>query len=340
MRPIRIYRLSSKRVKHSRDTHSRISTHFRNFHHSTNLPSIKWIPPNTIPDENDINHFRQHYFQVEKPVVIRAAKFVREDLPGYKKWFTAGGKEDDNSHLQLNYKYLSRFGDAVVPLEMTTTTSSSNGEDNGEVQFQRINAPLSMFLEWMQLSAQHETPAAATKTQIYLAQAYISDLPNLLSQDFSPPPRLVTETGRNDIYAANLWIGASPTYTPLHRDPNPNLFVHLAGLKRARMLNPGDGRGVFVDVRSRVENEHRLESSGSSSIRGEEMMMGVERRLLEDIIWQQHSKESSTQSDGNGMVGYDVLLERGDALFIPKGWWHSLKGVGKGNTASVNWWFR
>jgi len=35
-----------------------------------------------------------------------------------------------------------------------------------------------------------------------------------------------------------------------------------------------------------------------------------------------------------------VEVSPGDALFIPKGWWHSIKSVGIGVTASVNWWFR
>jgi len=34
------------------------------------------------------------------------------------------------------------------------------------------------------------------------------------------------------------------------------------------------------------------------------------------------------------------VLEAGDGMFIPKGWWHSVKGVGKGIIGSANWWFR
>jgi hypothetical protein len=35
-------------------------------------------------------------------------------------------------------------------------------------------------------------------------------------------------------------IGHPPTYTPLHRDPNPNIFVQLAGEKVVRLLAPTD----------------------------------------------------------------------------------------------------
>ncbi|RAO64069.1 uncharacterized protein BHQ10_000081 [Talaromyces amestolkiae] len=312
---------------------------------TTTTTTTNWIPPDTLPSENDIDHFRQQYFAAEKPVVVRSAESART-LPGYQKWFVQ--HETGGSSVGLNYEYLSQFGDAVVPLEMTATTSSGEGGlgKDGQVQFKRLHAPLSMFLAYTQFASppslvpQNQNIAMTTTTTIYLAQAHISDLPPTLSSDFSPPPRLVTETGRNDIYAANLWIGSPPTYTPLHKDPNPNLFVQLAGGKRVRILKPGDGMRVFTAVRNHIANSNGGNDGGGAAIRGEEMMMGSERKVLKDVIWGDHHSDPAVDSVSRGMVGYDVLLERGDALFIPKGWWHSLKGVGEGITASVNWWFR
>jgi ribosomal protein L16 Arg81 hydroxylase len=43
----------------------------------------------------------------------------------------------------------------------------------------------------------------------------------------------------------------------------------------------------------------------------------------------------SVSADTEGS-GYEAHLEAGDGLFIPKGWWHSIKGVGEGVTASVS----
>lgn len=34
--------------------------------------------------------------------------------------------------------------------------------------------------------------------------------------------------------------------------------------------------------------------------------------------------------------GYEAKLAAGDALFIPQGWWHSVRGVGQGLTGSVS----
>ncbi|RMD44720.1 hypothetical protein DV735_g392, partial [Chaetothyriales sp. CBS 134920] len=118
---------------------------------------------------------------------------------------------------------------------------------------------------------------------IYLAQCPLTSLPDVLQADL-PTPELVLKAGKGDVYASSLWLGhasaATAAYTPLHRDPNPNLFLQLAGCKEIRLLPPEVGDVLFDAVREE------------------------------------------------------------EALFIPKHWWHSVKGVGGGVTASANWWFR
>ena len=119
----------------------------------------------------------------------------------------------------------------------------------------------------------------------------------------------------------------APTYTPLHRDPNPNLFVQLAGRKVVRLLSPSTGQAVFGHIKKIVGG--REDEKGA--FRGEEMMGGKERGVLEEVIWEKGKIEE---------CGLEAEVESGDGLFIPKGWWHSIKGIGGGVTASANWWFR
>ncbi|KUJ20339.1 Clavaminate synthase-like protein, partial [Mollisia scopiformis] len=158
---------------------------------------------------------------------------------------------------------------------------------------------------------------------LYIAQAQLADLPLALQADL-PTPRLVTEAGKGDIYDANLWMGIPPTYTPLHKDPNPNLFVQLASRKRVRLFSPRIGMEIFRAVQMRIGR------SGEGSLRGDEMMEGPERGELERAVW----------GEGGGDGGFEGLVEAGDALFIPRGWWHSVKSEAEGVNASVNWWFR
>jgi len=134
-----------------------------------------------------------------------------------------------------------------------------------------------------------------------------------------PTPAFVTKAGRGDIYDSSIWIGLAPTHTPLHKDPNPNLFAQLAGRKIIRIFEPAVGTEIFSNV------QRRLRAHGAAAIRGEEMMVGPERTLLDEAVW----------NDEMGALGYEAVLNAGDAIFVPKGWWHSVKGVGDGVVGSV-----
>lgn len=165
------------------------------------------------------------------------------------------------------------------------------------------------------------------KYKMYLAQAPLSDLPKAL-QYHLPTPAHVLQAGKGDIYGTSVWLGEAPTYTPLHRDPNPNIFVQLAGTKRVRMFNPDVGHFIFASV------QRAIGGTANATMRGAEMMEGAERTVLEEAVWGT-SMEELIRAEG-----WECEVNAGDGLFIPKGWWHSLKGVGEGMTGSVNWWFR
>ncbi|KAI4721352.1 Clavaminate synthase-like protein [Aureobasidium sp. EXF-10727] len=166
-----------------------------------------------------------------------------------------------------------------------------------------------------------------TKASIYLAQASLSDLPSSLRKDL-PTPELVMKAGKGDIYDTSIWLGRAPTYTPLHRDPNPNLFVQLAGKKQVRLFKPDLGNAIFHHVQTSIGG------AANATMRGAEMMEGAERTALEQAVWNPASDAFWASQ------GLQCEVGPGDALFIPKGWWHSIKGVGQGMIGSVNWWFR
>ena len=212
----------------------------------------------------------------------------------------------------------------MVPLEYTSTVSTDAG-----IAFQRGPAPLALFISWVTLATSpNSDDISASNSRLYLAQAPLCALPPVLHSDL-PIPEAVTMSGKGDIYDSSLWLGVAPTYTPLHRDPNPNLFVQLAGRKVVRLLEPEAGDAAFEQVKQKLG----VSEGGSRAFRGEEMMKGKERELLERAIWGEGNPELLER-------GLEAELKAGDGIFIPQGWWHSVKGVGEGVTASVNWWFR
>jgi hypothetical protein len=284
-------------------------------------------PVPTLPDAT-IETFRQHAFEPAVPALLPQG--CQAHIPAVTKWFKQPGDNEKNKAARLDTCYIAGFGNVSVPLEIT---------NNGD--FVRIQNSLGFFLEFVNASeSTYIIPSATNGTgspdssssahtiptaKIYIAQASLSDLPPAMRADL-PTPELVLKAGKGDVYDSSIWLGQAPTYTPLHRDPNPNLFVQLAGRKVVRLYEPRAGNAVFSKV------QEAIGGSASATMRGEEMMQGQEKQLLEEEVW----------SDDEDTIGgaWQAELEAGDALFIPKGWWHSVKGLGDGINGSVNWWFR
>ena len=285
---------------------------------STTPPCSIYQPLPTL-DDASVDLFREKYFNPERPAALPRGHF-RQSLPAYERWFRPSSSS--SSSFVLNVEYLKEHAaDAFVPLELTRPSSPST-ETNRDGTFARFRAPLKLFLEWTQLDGM-DSP-----TRVYLAQCQLLDIPKVLRDDL-PTPALVTQSGRGDVYDTNIWVGLPPTYTPLHRDPNPNLFVQLAGQKVVRLLPPDDGWALFASVRQLLGRSGAWEAA---VFRGDEMMQGDERLLLDQAVWKDTSRTSTP-----GKEGYETILGPGDALFIPKGWWHSIKGIGNSVTASVSW---
>lgn len=212
-------------------------------------------------------------------------------------------------------------------------------------QLLRFHAPLGLLLA--ALDYNHRTGQDPTKDgysnsqrslrHLYIAQAPITDLPDALRNDL-PAGDIVKFAGRGDIYDSSIWLGLEPTYTPLHRDPNPNLFVQLCSTKIVRLLPPASGDQCFYQVQQRLGR-----NSGNSRIRGADMMQGLERKAFYEAIWETRQNQSgSCGEDMYELPVQEAILGPGDAIYIPKGWWHSVKSVysdGRLN-GSVNWWFR
>jgi hypothetical protein len=284
--------------------------------------------------------FRQLAFTDGIPlhIIAQPGKASYQEFPAATKWFRTIGAGDASSltpcrqydgkeRLELNYPYFELFQQTMLPYELMTPIQAPNtglirpilmnhlkeqGADPRSSTFVRFYGPLSLFLGASMDGIQ----------RLYIAQAQLIDLPPGLREDLPTPP-IVKEAGKGDIYDANVWLGCPPTYTPLHKDPNPNLFVQLASRKVVRLFEPSVGDAIFADVK------RQLGESGRASLRGIEMMEGKERELLDEAVW---------GTDVKG--GYETVVRPMDALFIPKGWWHSIKSIGDGVNASVNWWFR
>ena len=259
-------------------------------------------------------------------------------LSGFLEWLAADAKEATTTAAAASIRpSLAEL--LSYSISSTSTSRSPLKEDSAELtpRLVRLEAPLALFLAAVEYNA--ETGAMADPlTQLYIAQAPLAELPHGMQQDV-PAPDLVQHAGRGDVYDSSVWLGLEPTYTPWHRDPNPNLFCQLCSSKTVRLMAPVGGERIFRQVQEELMRRRTSSASASSRIRGEEMMQGPERELLHRAVWGEESEEGTKQPRG---TMYEAKLDAGDMLFIPKGWWHSVCSVhadGRLN-GSVNWWFR
>lgn len=347
-------------------------------HEASDLLSSRLRPVNAIVSslENvDVLLFRDQAFAPGQPLLVTGGTDATDGsidgksgvgagaIPAVRKWFKSETETKMDTHgynqpyYTLRKQYLTPYKDTMLPFELILPSLKSlESQDSQHLNdfrrelahhglasylpempktptgsegiFHAFYAPLEVFLH----ATSRRTPLPETGIsdgsgpwlrQLYIAQAKVTDLPPKLREDL-PTPDVVKKVGKGDIYDANIWLGIPPTYTPLHRDPNPNLFVQLAGSKAVRMFEPQVGRAVFNAVQAKIGGY------ASPVFRGEEMMQGPERMALEEAVWKNPPED-----------GYEVVVKPGDALFIPKGWWHSIKSIGQdGVNGSVNWWFR
>jgi len=111
---------------------------------------------------------------------------------------------------------------------------------------------------------------------------------------------LQAELGSLDKYLTQapgmMWIGPKGTFTPLHHDLTNNLLVQLVGTKRLHLLPPGE-TGKLYNHRHVFSEVH-------------------------DITDPRQIQRCPLASDARAV---EIVLNPGDALFIPVGWWHQVR---------------
>ncbi|KAF3932091.1 hypothetical protein ABW20_dc0106265 [Dactylellina cionopaga] len=177
---------------------------------------------------------------------------------------------------------------------------------DGQVEISAL--PWNAFLGYLSAPRNHRDSPS-----IYLAQ---QSPPSFLLDDIPPPFRhlgftirekqqnlsTTTPSGSDnstflvDIYSSSLWFSRSSpaTTTPLHRDPNDNLFVQLASEKVIRCIPPNIGDALFRYLSA----EGKI---GSIDPRGrirDDLLNREETSILDAIIW----------GDDKGANGDDTFM--------------------------------
>jgi hypothetical protein len=93
-----------------------------------------------------------------------------------------------------------------------------------------------------------------------------------------------------------MWIGPKGTFTPLHFDLTNNLLAQVTGTKRVILVPPSQT----------AQMAHR-------------------RHVFSDVHDLTDPAQLAVHPAARDVLRYEVVLNPGDLLFIPLGWWHQLR---------------
>ncbi|KAI1168343.1 hypothetical protein F5B18DRAFT_276756 [Nemania serpens] len=194
----------------------------------------------------------------------------------------------------------------------------------------------------------------------YLAQHQLfAQLPSLRDDILVPdycytaPPRHPTDAGLDqpelDEPLLNAWFGPPGTISPLHNDPYHNVLAQVVGRKYVRLYAPSEaarlaargredgvemGNTSALDVGVLEGWDRRADERDSAAVEGEEEDDGEDGSERSNT----ESSEQEMKVEAFKAVPFvDCILEPGDALYIPIGWWHYVRGLSVSFSVSF-WW--
>ncbi|KAJ9547749.1 hypothetical protein OSB04_020292, partial [Centaurea solstitialis] len=189
---------------------------------------------------------------------------------------------------------------------------------------ERVPLPLSTFIGYCKeglLPASFETeqddPLVGDIRQIYLAQVPIMNIEKeervqlgSLIEDIQTPVFLETKT----LSSINLWMNGAQARSSTHYDPHHNLLCVVSGSKQVNLWPPSSSPFLYP-------MPLYGEASNHSAVPMDEVDLSLHPRS-------EHLKKYVQR----------VILNAGDALFIPEGWFHQVDS--ESLTVAVNFWWR
>jgi Rps23 Pro-64 3,4-dihydroxylase Tpa1-like proline 4-hydroxylase len=177
----------------------------------------------------------------------------------------------------------------AVPIQIT---AGRNTDPEYETHFRQTAHTITMAEFVERLSLDPET------NDFYLvARNYFFDNPEFrqLRSDLQPPPEIINTTDESR-GTVKLWFGPKGTVTPLHYDEHSILFTQIYGRKQFKLIPSFDYPKLYVrnTYYSAVDPER------------------IDAKRYPDFL------DASVA---------DVIVEPGDILFIPVGWFHWVRSL-------------
>jgi hypothetical protein len=315
---------------------------------------------NTVPIEPSppsLASFKSRILPAAHPTLLRGCI---ANWPALTRWSTLEGLKN------------SQAAARAVPVEVARIEKGRhvalgyNSRADPGTSWDKVDMPLDVFLDALIQAPEYaEGSVDEARWAVYLAQYALLDevglthaqsLPSLeasrthntatkqapsLRADVTPPLEYL-DAGRGDRWPTNVWIGAAGTFTPIHKDPYHNLFCQseccfiyvsipyalifyanenissVVGQKRVCIYPPSSADDLHLMDDPLQRNTSRIPSPST------ELDCATEEIQFPRF---KHARKE----------GWEVDVQAGEVLFIPRGFFHSVQSLTK--SVSVNSWF-
>ncbi|OAP59279.1 hypothetical protein AYL99_06577 [Fonsecaea erecta] len=326
---------------------------------SVSIPTIKF--PVLQMDRPSLTKFSQHIQQIREPVVLTN---TINHWPALEKWHrtsfwldaTIGGRRLVPIEVGRSYTD-DDWSQKIMPFREFLSLYLLQSSDDGSSRSPRNNDQTGYLAQhdlFKQIPALRndiatpdycylEAPPPEPNTPVALSKAKEGVKKTSHPTTIPPFPELpdkddADETGPGGEAQTNIWFGPAWTISPLHHDPYHNILCQVAGRKYVRLYSPHHSKALLPRPEDEPAPHHKPGSVDDGEQHGDTIDMSNTSQVDLAAIELSPFEDWDEVYPGINQVPYvECVLEAGQALYIPIGWWHYVRSCSVGISVSF-WW--
>ncbi|KAF7920947.1 hypothetical protein BELL_0062g00170 [Botrytis elliptica] len=278
-------------------------------------------------DDGNMDKFSKHMHQPQdctlgaEPLIITgsidswpARNKKPWSSPSYLLSKTIGGRR--LVPIEVGRSYVdSGWGQKIVPFKDFMTKYMLRSTNDGEAKETGYLAQHNLFSQIPSLRNDITIPDYC---YVYPPQPH-SSCPPALKEKYAQMEELEEPL-------INAWFGPAGTISPLHTDPYHNILAQVVGKKYLRLYPPRETSKLYA---------RGIEDGGIDMSNTSEVDIGVLERW--DGTVEEQEDERKKFPEAESAKYWDCVLEEGEVLYIPVGWWHYVRGLSASFSVSF-WW--